>query len=154
MNNNGTDNSTLHDLAERAVSPLGYEVLEVQLQRAGKDQILLVRIDRLDEQPVTVEDITAASRATEAEYDRVDPIPGEYRLEVESPGAKRPLRRGRHFERMVGLKAKVRAEEQTFTAPIKAVDGEQVTFDVSGEDVTLTAGTFVANLAEFPPSHR
>lgn len=163
MNNNANNNETgnsdgqiaqLQQIAQEGVGPLGFEVLEVQLQRAGGELIVLVRIDRLDEQPVTMADITGASRAAEAEFDRVDPIAGEYRLEFESPGAKRPLLRARHFERMVGLKARVRGDGQAFTAPIKAVDGDDVTFDVNGDDVTLRAGTFTANLAEFPDRHR
>lgn len=154
MNNNVADNSKLVQIAQEAVSPLGFEVLEVQQQRQGGEQIVLVRIDRLDEQPVTMDDITKASRAAEAEFDRVDPIPGEYRLEFESPGAKRPLTRARHFERMIGLKAKVKTDAQTFTGQIKAVNGEDVTFDVSGEDVTVKAGDVQANLAEFPDRHR
>ena len=171
MNNNATDNSDgqtahksskqsdgqaarLQAIAQAGVESLGFEVLEVQLQNAGGETIVLVRIDRLDEHPVTMADLTGASRAAEAEFDRVDPIAGEYRLEFESPGAKRPLLRARHFERMVGLKTRVRGDGQAFTAPIKAVNGEDVTFDVNGEDVTLRAGTFTANLAEFPDRHR
>ncbi|WP_412029499.1 ribosome maturation factor RimP [Deinococcus yunweiensis] len=154
MNNNQADNSRLQDIARAAIEPLGFEVLEVQQQLAGGERIVLVRIDRLDEQPVTMADLTTASRAADAEFDRLDPIPGEYRLEFESPGSKRPLLRARHFERMVGLKARVRADGHAFTAPIKGVQGDDVTFDVNGEDVTLQAGAFVANLAEFPPSHR
>ncbi len=155
MNNNASNNSQtgpLMQIAQAAVDALGYEVLEVQLQDGGR--VVLVRIDRMDEEPVTMADLTKASRAAEAEFDRLDPIKGEYRLEFESPGAKRPLNRARHFERMVGLKARVRADGHAFTAPIKAVNGDQVTFDVSGEDVTLTAGTIQANLAEFPDRHR
>jgi ribosome maturation factor RimP len=154
MNNNPADNSTLQEIARTAVEPLGFEVLEVQQQVAGGERIVLVRIDRLDEQPVTMADLTAASRAADAEFDRLDPIPGEYRLEFESPGSKRPLTRARHFERMVGLRARVRADGHAFTAPIKGVHGDQVTFDVNGEDVTLDARSVQANLAEFPPSHR
>ena len=119
MNNNATDNQKLVQIASSAVEPLGFEVLEVQQQRQGGEHIVLVRIDRLDEQPVTMDDLTKASRAAEAEFDRLDPIAGEYRLEFESPGAKRPLTRGRHFERMLGLKAKVKADDQTFTGQIR-----------------------------------
>lgn len=148
------DHSNLEGIAESAVSPLGFEVLEVQQQRQGGEQIVLIRIDRLDEQPVTMEDLLKASRAAEAEFDRLDPIPGEYRLEFESPGAKRPLRRARHFERMLGLKAKVKAAGQSFTAQIKSVQGDEVTFAVADDDVTLKAGDIQANLAEFPDKHR
>ncbi|WP_102127400.1 ribosome maturation factor RimP [Deinococcus planocerae] len=155
MNNNAANNSNnLHTLADGVLRSLGFEVLDVQVQNPGRRPIVVIRMDRLDEQPVTVEDLEAASRAVGAEFDRVDPISGEYRLELESPGAKRPLTRARHFERMVGLKARVRGEGHAFTAPIKAVQGEQVTFDREGEDVTLTVGSFQGNLAEFPDRHR
>jgi len=155
VNNNAVHNSTnLQALADAVLRPLGFEVLDVQVQNPGKNSTVVIRMDRLDEQPVTMEDLTAASRAVGAEFDRLDPIEGEYRLELESPGSKRPLTRARHFERMLGLKARVRGEGHAFTAPIKAVSGEQVTFDVSGEDVTLTVGTFQGHLAEFPDRHR
>ncbi|WP_082869704.1 ribosome maturation factor RimP [Deinococcus puniceus] len=144
----------LQAIAQAAVEHLGLEVLEVQMQNMGGQPIVLVRIDRLDEQPVTMSDLTKASRAAEAEFDRLDPIASEYRLEFESPGAKRPLITARHFERMVGLKARVRGEGQAFTAPIKSIDGDQVTFEVTGGDVTLKVGTFQGNLAEFPDRHR
>lgn len=158
MNNKTNNNSVLFDLADGAVRPLGFEVLEVTQQREGGDLIVLVRIDRLDEQPVTMDDLTSASRAAEAEFDRADPVEGEYRLEFESPGGKRPLLRGRHFERMLGLKAKVLSlpgrGEHHFTAPIKAVSGDEVTFDRAGQDLTLNVADIQAWLAEFPDRHR
>ena len=158
MNNKTNNNSVLFDLADGAVQPLGFEVLEVTQQREGRDLIVLVRIDRLDEQPVTMDDLTKASRAAEAEFDRVDPIEEEYRLEFESPGGKRPLLRARHFERMIGLKAKVRSMpgrgEHNFTAPIKAVSGDTVTFGRSGEDLSVNVADMQAFLAEFPDRHR
>ncbi|GGJ65735.1 hypothetical protein GCM10008939_07120 [Deinococcus aquiradiocola] len=146
--------SNLQTLAAGVLAPLGYELLEVQVQNPGKRPIVVVRIDRQDEQPVSIEDLAAASRAVGAEYDRLDPITGEYRLELESPGAKRPLLRARHFERMLGLKARVRSDAHSFTGPITAVTDEQVTFETPGGPVTLRIGQFQANLAEFPASHR
>ena len=154
MNNNADNNSALVTLAQQAVQPLGFEVLEVQQQKQGGEHIVLIRIDRLDEQPVTMDDLTKASRAADTLFDEADPIPGEYRLELESPGSKRPLTRARHFERMLGLKARVKSATQTFTAPIKAVNGDDVTFTVGGEDITVKASEVQANLAEFPDRHR
>lgn len=150
MNNNS-------DLNNQIAQQLGeeYELLEVQMQNASGRPVLLVRLDRMDEQPVTVDDIEQATRRLSNWLDEADPIGGEYRLEIESPGAKRPLLRTRHFERMLGLKAKVRGGEHAFTAPIKAVSGEEVTFDVPGQgDLTLRIAEIKANLAEFPSEHR
>ena len=93
----------LWQLVEEAVSPLGLDVLEVHFARGE----LLVRLERKDERPITVADLEEASRHIEAALDREDPIPGSYRLLVESPGPKRPLFTRRHFERFQGLKAKV-----------------------------------------------
>lgn len=150
MNNN----SELYNQIAQQISD-AYELLEVQMQNASGRPVLLVRVDRLDEQPVSVDDIEGVTRRLSNWLDEADPIGGEYRLEVESPGAKRPLLRARHFERMLGLKAKVRGGEHAFTAPIMAVNGEQVTFDVPGQgEVTLEIGSIKANLAEFPSEHR
>jgi ribosome maturation factor RimP len=146
--------SNLQVIASGVLAPLGYELLEVQVQNPGKRPIVVVRIDRADEQPVSIEDLAASSRAVGAEYDRLDPIQGEYRLELESPGSKRPLLRARHFERMLGLKARVRGDGHSFTAPITAISGEDVTFETPEGPVTLRIGEFQANLAEFPPEHR
>lgn len=141
-------------LARQVLEPLGFELLDVQVQNPGRHPTVVIRIDRLDEQPVTLENIEAASRAIGSAYDRADPIAGEYRLELESPGPKRPLIRPRHFERMLGLKVRVRGNGHNFTAPLTALDGDQATFETTDGPVTLSTGSIQANLAEFPPEHR
>lgn len=146
--------NNLEDIAGPILSGLGYDLLELQVQNSQGRAVIVFRIERLDEQPITVEDLERASSILSLEMDRLDPIRGEYRLEVESPGPKRPLKNTRHFERMLGLKAKVRSLSQNFTAPIEKIEGELVTFNLEGELVTLKIGDFQANLAEFPPTYR
>lgn len=145
----------LWELVENVVRPLGYEPLEVNLHGAGKTQVLTVKLDRLDEKPISVSDLERANRVIGLELDRLDPIRGSYRLEVESPGPKRPLLTARHFERFSGLKVKVRTEEGGFNGRIVSVSGDQVTFELpSGEKQTLRLEDFKANLAEWPKEHR
>jgi ribosome maturation factor RimP len=139
----------LWQLVKEAVEPLGLEVLEVHLGRGE----FLVRLERKDERPITVADLEQASRAIEVLLDREDPIPGSYRLLVESPGPKRPLLTRRHFERFQGLKAKVQGEE-TFTGRILRVEEDVVVFGVGGEEKALKIGTFRAHLAEWPEEPR
>mgnify|MGYP001627164098 FL=1 len=136
-------------LVEEAVEPLGLEVLEVK-EAPGE---VLVRLERKDERPIRVADLERASRAIEAVLDREDPIPGSYRLLVESPGPKRPLFTRRHFERFQGLKAKVPGPEG-FTGRILRVEGDEVVFQVGQEEKRLRIGTFRANLAEWPEEPR
>lgn len=145
----------LANVARDVLAPLGYEVLEATLSHKGRTPRLLLRIDRLDETPVSVEDVRIASEAFGLELDRLDPIGDAYQLEVESPGAKRPLLRARHFERFHDLRAKIRTASDAFTGVIREVGEDTVTFEVDGERTTLDLNDIQsARLAEWPDEPR
>ena len=145
----------LIDAAREVLTPLGYEVLELSVSGSKRKTRLLLRIDRLDEQVVSVEDVTLASEVFGLELDRLDPFAMPYSLEVESPGPERPLQRARHFERFKGLASKVRAGGESFRGVIVDVSPEQVTFEVAGERRTLyLAEIEEARLAEWPDKPR
>jgi len=145
----------LAQAAEEVLAPLGFEVLECTVSGTGRERRVLLRIDRLDEQGVTVDDVAKAAEVFGLELDRLDPFDAPYRLDVESPGAKRPLRKARHFERFHDLLAKVRVEGETFTGRIREVAGASVVFEIAGErrEVRLDA-IQIARLAEWPDEPR
>ena len=97
-----------------------------------------------------------ASRVVSLEFDRLDPIATEYRLEFESPGGKRPLLRQRHFERMLGLKAKVKvAGVGGFVGKIIEVNSQTVTLEGdAAEQRSFALLGIDAHLTEFPDRHR
>lgn len=146
------------DLAQAAgevLTPLGFEVLEVNVSHKTRSPRVLVRIDRWDEETVSVDDVRIASEAFGLELDRLDPFEGRYQLEVESPGAKRPLFRARHFDRFRDLKAKVRSGDRSFTGVIRAANETRVVFEVDGETLELTLHDIdSARLAEWPSEPR
>jgi len=147
----------LTQAASDALRPLGYEVLEVVVGRRGRARTVLVRIDRLDEQVVSVEDVRRASEAFGLELDRLDPFEGAYQLEVESPGAQRPLTTARHFERFRDLLVKVRTGGANFSGRIRAVEGDVVVLEVGqGEPPRRLSVQEIerANLAEWPDEPR
>ncbi len=148
--------AVIEDIVREALEPLGFEVLEVVVSGGKRSSLVLVRMDRLDEQPVTTEDLERASRGLGLELDKHDPIQGEYRLELESPGPKRPLIRQRHFERMLGLKAKVKvAGVGGFIGKIVEVTPDSVTLEGDAQERrSFPLAGIVANLAEFPDRHR
>jgi len=150
-----TKDEELRQLVEELLAPMGFDVLEVKLQGSGKNRVLRVRVENADETPITLSELERANRALSLELDRVDPIAGSYRLEVESPGPDRPLFTRRHFERFKGLKAKVRSESRNFTGRIEEVEDDRVTFRLpSGEKEELSLGSFEARLAEWPDEPR
>ncbi len=135
---------------------MGYEVLEVQISGGLKSTTVLIRIDKFDETPVATTDLERASRVVSLEFDRLDPITTEYRLEFESPGGKRPLLRQRHFERMLGLKAKVKvAGVGGFVGKIVDVTEQTVTLEGDKEERrSFSLAGIDAHLTEFPDRHR
>ncbi len=147
----------LQEAARNVLEPLGFEVLEVRVQRSGRGRKsrVLVRIDRLDEAVVSMNDVQLASEVFALELDRLDPFEDAFLLEVESPGSERPLQTARHFERFHDLLAKVRTGDSTFTGRIRTVSSDAVTFEVDGTErtvpLTLIQGAW---LAEWPAEPR
>jgi ribosome maturation factor RimP len=97
---------------ERLVTPaleaMGYDL--VRLMLAGKRGLTLqVMAERKDRRDMTVDDCAEISRALSAILDVEDPIPGNYNLEVSSPGLERPLVRKDDYIRFTGHEAKIEA---------------------------------------------
>lgn len=147
----------MQEAARNVLEPLGFEVLEVRVNRSGrsKKSRVMVRIDRLDEAVVSMDDVSTASEVFALELDRLDPFEGAFLLEVESPGAERPLQTARHFERFHDLLAKVRSNGETFTGRIRSVAADGVKFEVDGEERILPLDAIEgAWLAEWPSEPR
>ena len=59
------------------------------------------------ENGISLEDCAQVSHQVSGLLDVEDPIPGNYHLEVSSPGVNRPLLTPAHFERFKGERAKI-----------------------------------------------
>jgi len=144
----------LTQAAQAVLEPLGFEVLELTVSGRGKRTVLL-RIDRLDRQPVAMADVELASRVFGLELDRLDPFDSPFKLEVESPGPQRPLLTAEHFRRFQGLAAKVQVTGETFKGVIGNVSDEAVTFAIGTVQRTVALRDIdQARLAEWPETHR
>ncbi|MEE4185093.1 MAG: ribosome maturation factor RimP [Gammaproteobacteria bacterium] len=95
-------------LLEPTVEQLGYELADIELDLSG-NSVLRLFIDKAD--GIALEDCEAVSRQVSALLDVEDPIPGEYNLEVSSPGLNRRLVKPEHFERFAGSRVKVRLRQ-------------------------------------------
>ena len=101
-------NKAVEDVVVSELAPLGLELVELRVGGSKGRPVLDVRVDRLDQERVTVGDCERASRAIEARLD-ANPslIASRYVLEVSSPGMERPLRKVAEWKRFVGRKASV-----------------------------------------------
>ncbi len=149
----------LKQAARDVLTPLGYEVLELHVGSGRGPRRVLLRIDRLDEAAVSVEDVRTASEAFGLELDRLDPFADPYRLEVESPGAERPLVTARHFERFKDLLVKLRVGDETLHGRVREVSDQHLVVELEApggserREVAL-ADVERARLAEWPDTPR
>ncbi|TDJ43423.1 MAG: ribosome maturation factor RimP [Gammaproteobacteria bacterium] len=92
-------------MLETTVERLGFELADLELQ-VGAHGFVRLYIDC--EAGIRLEDCEAVSRQVSALLDVEDPIPGDYNLEVSSPGMNRRLVKAEHFERFAGENVKVK----------------------------------------------
>ncbi|MCL2287223.1 MAG: ribosome maturation factor RimP [Firmicutes bacterium] len=109
---------TLETLLAPVAEAQGCELYDIEYVKEGSDRILRLYIDKED--GIDIDDCERVSRAVEVVLDEHDPIPGEYRLQVSSPGVERKLKKPAHFARFVGSKVEVR-----IYAPLDPVSGRK-----------------------------
>jgi ribosome maturation factor RimP len=97
-------------LIERLVGPslegMGFRLIRVTFG-GGHRPILQVMAEPLDGGAMTIDHCAEVSRNISALLDVEDPIPGNYELEVTSPGIDRPLVSRDDYRRFAGFEAKL-----------------------------------------------
>lgn len=127
------------DLAEPIAESLGMEIVRVRVM-GGKKTTCQIMAEKTDG-TMSVENCTKLSRALSALFEEVDPISGEYDLEVSSPGIDRPLTAPAHFERWTGFEAKLELDRlvenrKRFRGVLAGVEDDNVMIDLKGEEDT------------------
>jgi ribosome maturation factor RimP len=92
--------SQVEEIAMPVIEALGYEYIETEFAKQGKDWILTIYID--GKNGITTEDCEKVSRAIDPLLDEKDFIEQSYYLCVSSLGLDKPLKTQRDFERNMG----------------------------------------------------
>ena len=87
------------------VQELGCELWGIEKLQQGRQVVLKIYIESAD--GINVDDCARVSRQVSAILDVEDPIPGEYMLEVSSPGVERRLFKPEHFNVCKGEKVQI-----------------------------------------------
>lgn len=77
-----------------------FELVDIEYVKEGSNRFLRVFVDK--EGGIDIEECGRISEYLSAKLDEKDPIPDAYFLEVSSPGAERPLKSQRDYERAIG----------------------------------------------------
>jgi ribosome maturation factor RimP len=122
----------VEELAAPITSELGLELVEVEYVKEGKNWFLRVYIDK--DMGVDIEECGLVSEKLSEKLDEMDPIPHNYFLEVSSPGAERPLKKEKDFEKAIGKNVFVKTYEpidgeKTFEGILTRFDGNMVSIE-------------------------
>lgn len=141
--------SKIKEVLVPSLEAMGFSLVRIRIMGGGENRTLQLMIDRLDEQPVSIEDCALVSRNASALLDVEDPINGAYMLEVSSPGIDRPLTKERDFERYVGFEAKlelrdVQDGQRRFRGRLLGCENGVVKLLTEAGETSLSFGTITA----------
>ena len=131
-------------ILEPTVEGLGYEITDLEVKLGGKGGVVRIFIDHPD--GIGLEDCEKVSMAVSALLDVEDPLPGQYNLEVSSPGLDRKLTKYEHFQRFEGETLKVSMRfpiegRKRFRGTLVSSDDENIVLEVDGESYSLPMAT-------------
>ena len=130
----------LQALIEPTIERLGYELTDLEVRLSGQGGLLRLTIDKPD--GIDLDDCEKVSHAVSALLDVEDPVPGNYNLEVSSPGLDRKLTKVEHFQRFEGETLKVTMRfpiegRRRFRGTLVSSDDENIVVEVDGESHSL-----------------
>ena len=136
----------VQEITEAVIAAEGYELLDVEYVMERGKPVVRMYIDTVPpstpERGVSVEDCTHVSRTVSDVLDVEDAVPGEYNLEVSSPGLFRPLTKPAHFARATGERVRVKTfdkidDRRVFVGTLVGGDDDALRIDVDGTTFTV-----------------
>ncbi|MCK0769661.1 ribosome maturation factor RimP [Chromohalobacter canadensis] len=129
--------AALNTLIEPVVTAMGFDLWGVDYLAQGKHSRLVIYIESAE--GVTVDDCASVSRQVSGVLDVEDPIAGEYRLEVSSPGMDRPLFTLDQFARFKGSRVQVKLSvpfegRRKFQGQLAGVEGDEILLQLDGQE--------------------
>ena len=114
---------------QRIVESEGLELVHIDYRRQGR--LFLLRVDIDKEGGVNIDDCSLVSQQLSTWLDVEDPIPGEYELQVSSPGLDRKFYKTSDYEKFVGRLVRVKTSKairglHVIVGRLKDFDGQQI----------------------------
>jgi ribosome maturation factor RimP len=125
---NGLPERVTSDI-EKIVASEGLELVHVDYRRQGRTYLLRIDIDK--EGGVTLEDCQLVSQQVSAWLDVEDPVPGEYELQVSSPGLDRKFYKDSDYQKFIGRLVRVKTSAairglHVIVGRLKEFDGKKI----------------------------
>lgn len=128
------------DLVESDLAAGGIDLLDIRIFRGGGRIQLRIYVD-LIEGKISLAQVASASRTVGMLLEEADPFPGQYVIEVSSPGIRRPLRKLEHYQAAVGQKVDLKVTGpgvRRVRGVLQEVEGNRLVVEVAREEGETT----------------
>jgi len=120
---------TVEQQIQRIVESEGLELVHIDYRRQGNGFLLRIDIDK--EGGVNIDDCQLVSQQVSTWLDVEDPIPGEFELQISSPGLDRKFYRASDYEKFTGRLVRVKTSKairglHVIVGRLKEFDGQTV----------------------------
>ncbi|TWT07520.1 ribosome maturation factor RimP [Planococcus sp. CPCC 101016] len=124
----------IEKIVQPITSELALELVDVEFLKEGRNWFLRVYVDN-PEAPIDIDQCALVSEKLSEILDQLDPIEQNYFLEVSSPGAERPLKKEKDYEKAIGKFIYIKTYEpvedaKEFEGYLKSYDDEQVEIEI------------------------
>ncbi len=142
--NQNTQQDHLAGQVTKVAEPLcqdeGFELVHVEIASINRETVIRLFLDKPG--GITLDDCVMASRQLGDLIEIQIPTLGRYRLEVSSPGPKRPLKKKDDFKRFAGHRIRVETSEpiegqRKFTGVLEKINDDSVEVDVDNKRILI-----------------
>jgi len=143
----------VRQFTEEVIAGTSYFLVDVEVRGHKGTRVVEVYVDSTDD--LGHDDLAVISKEVGFLLDLEDIVDGSYKLEVSSPGIKRPLTLPKQFQKNVGRTLRVRhhadGKEEIVVGDLTAADGEGIELEQSsGEQLVLSYDDIVQARIELP----
>jgi len=140
-------------LTEEVIAGTSYFLVDVEVRGHKGTRVVEVYIDSVED--FGHDDLAVVSKEVGFLLDVEDVVDGSYKLEVSSPGIKRPLTMPQQYQKNVGRTLRVRYEtdesEEIVVGDVMAADDDEVELELSsGERLQLSYRSITQARIELP----
>ena len=128
------------------ITDMGYELWGCEYLSQGRHSLLRIYIDKAD--GIGIEDCQEVSKQVSALLDVEDPVPGNYSLEISSPGIPRPLFSSWQYIRYIGHEVQIKTfkpinGKRKLLGIIVSANESSVVLDINNEQQELLYSNIV-----------
>jgi len=131
----------VRELAEEVIAGTSYFLVDIEVRGHKGTRVVEVYVDSTED--LDHDDLAVVSKELGFLLDVEDVVDGSYKLEVSSPGIKRPLTVPQQYQKNVGRTLRVRYcienDEEIVVGDLQRADDEGIELELaSGEQIALT----------------